>query len=241
MGRHNVPFDIRFWDRVTATDGCWVWTRGLSGGGYGHCWDNGSPVLAHRYSFERAYGPIPNGLHIDHLCRNRRCVRPDHLEAVSHKENVLRGVGAPAMNARKQRCRCGGAYELRSTGQRVCPNCSRSASLPTHCRQGHELRGGNVELLPNGQRNCVLCQIRKRARLADAMAENDVALLLAGDRLCRNGHERTPENMHAREGRTGRRFVCRICAKEKRRTVGPRKTRKDKSSTKLAAVTEVAK
>jgi len=59
---------------------------------------------AHRLAYERARGPIPDGLVIDHLCRNRWCCNPDHLEAVTNEENILRGFSPPAQNARKARC-----------------------------------------------------------------------------------------------------------------------------------------
>jgi len=68
-------------------DGCWAWTGATAGPGYGQFGRNG---LAHRVAYERAFGPIPEGMEIDHLCRNRRCVNPDHLDAVSHEENLRR-------------------------------------------------------------------------------------------------------------------------------------------------------
>ena len=86
-----------FWDRVQKGDDCWTWTGEILVTGYGHLASRLSPVasgshLAHRVSYELAVGPIPAGMHLDHLCRNRCCVRPDHLEPVTAKENTARGL-----------------------------------------------------------------------------------------------------------------------------------------------------
>lgn len=70
---------------------CWVWQRGLDKYGYGHVWADGKKQKAHRFYFERERGPIPNGLQLDHLCRTRACVNPDHLEPVTNKQNARRG------------------------------------------------------------------------------------------------------------------------------------------------------
>ena len=84
---------------------------------------------AHALAWEKVNGSIPHGLQIDHLCRNRSCVNPDHLEAVTGKINTLRGIGPTAQNARK-----------------------------THCKRGHELNDHNVKI-KNGWRTCHLCQL----------------------------------------------------------------------------------
>lgn len=81
----------RFWDKVAKTNGCWVWLAATNQFGYGRFYDGGRLVSAHRFSYELTHGPIPDDLTIDHLCRVPGCVRPDHLEAVTHRENVLRG------------------------------------------------------------------------------------------------------------------------------------------------------
>jgi len=74
--------------------GCWNWQRGLSDRGYGNV-NLSSPkrrMGAHRWAYLCWVGPIPEGLELDHLCRNRRCINPEHLEAVTHLENIRRGV-----------------------------------------------------------------------------------------------------------------------------------------------------
>lgn len=82
----------------------------------------GSPVAAHRLAYELEIGPIPEALHLDHLCRNHACVNPWHLKPVTQKINSLRGTGAPAVNAQKTACPQGHAYTLR-WGRRNCMPC----------------------------------------------------------------------------------------------------------------------
>ena len=80
----------RFWSKVDKTDTCWNWIAGRSNG-YGMIQINKKHKYAHRVSYEIFKGDIPEGLELDHLCRNRKCVNPDHLEAVSSRENTMRG------------------------------------------------------------------------------------------------------------------------------------------------------
>ncbi len=88
-------------------------------------------MYAHRWAYEQARGAIPDGMHLDHLCRNTLCVNPDHLQAVTARENLRRGVGFAGTNARKTRCPAGHPYSgdnvyIRpASGSRVCVTCRR--------------------------------------------------------------------------------------------------------------------
>ena len=101
----------RFWEKVDKTKICWNWTAGCFGssGEYGCFYKTGGRVAvgAHRWSYENLIGPIPDGLVLDHLCRNTKCVRPDHLEPVTHRTNILRGEGLAARQAVQTQCKRG--------------------------------------------------------------------------------------------------------------------------------------
>lgn len=105
------PPEERFWPKVSiARNGCWLWTGGVVGFGYGQFRTGGrgsARVLAHRWAYTHLVGPVPDGLSLDHLCRTPTCVNPDHLEPVTHRENVLRSAGITALNARKTHCHAG--------------------------------------------------------------------------------------------------------------------------------------
>lgn len=117
---------------VIQESGCWDWTGSSSSEGYGvihvHNHKRSTTRQAHRVVYERYRGLIPTQLQLDHLCRRRCCVNPWHLEPVTHKENILRGKGSPAMNARK-----------------------------VNCVRGHPLSGANLYMRPDGSRVCRAC------------------------------------------------------------------------------------
>ena len=84
------PIIERFWAKVTPDGSCWRWTAHRSASGYGMFGQDRRVFYAHRWSYEHFVGPIPEGLHIDHLCNNAWCVKPDHLEPVTQAENNQR-------------------------------------------------------------------------------------------------------------------------------------------------------
>ena len=132
---YDKTTEIRFFEKVDLAGDCWLWTGGLTSRGYGQFWHEGTNDVAHRWLWCHLVGPVADGLQLDHLCRNRRCVNPDHLEPVTCQENVLRGVGSSASNARK-----------------------------THCKWGHPLAGANLAMNPNGSRTCRRCHsVRQQA------------------------------------------------------------------------------
>lgn len=115
----------RFLAKVNDTGDCWEWQASISPDGYGYFFLNGKLRQAHRASYELFVGPIPPGLHIDHLCTNRKCVNPQHLEPVTQKENNARTV------ARITHCPAGHDYSItaRYWGKKVvaryCIQCNR--------------------------------------------------------------------------------------------------------------------
>ena len=122
-------------------DGCWVWTASLNTKGYGNYWTDGTCVGAHRYAYETIVGPVPEGLQLDHLCRNRNCVNPEHLEPVTCRENLLRGETIAASHAQRSHCKHGhelddyNTYVYPKTGKRACRTCVRAAGRRYQARQ----------------------------------------------------------------------------------------------------------
>lgn len=117
----------RFWSKVDKSGDCWEWTAYRAKNGYGMISvRTGHPALAHRVAWQLERGDIPAGMQLDHLCRNRGCVNPDHLEVVSNKTNTLRGIGPTAVNAKKSVCKRGhsldDAYVCK--GLRYCRTCA---------------------------------------------------------------------------------------------------------------------
>jgi HNH endonuclease len=128
---------------IEKTDGCWLWKGHRLAGGYGQVSMNDKMKLAHRVVYEAFRGPIPEGLQLDHLCRNRGCVNPDHLEPVTQRVNTLRGLTLPAENSAK-----------------------------THCKHGHPLSGDNLYVW-NGSRGRIrACRTCKNDSLKRQRAKN---------------------------------------------------------------------
>ncbi|MFI6103193.1 HNH endonuclease signature motif containing protein [Streptomyces sp. NPDC051310] len=118
----------RFWGRVKKTESCWLWTAHLTAAGYGQISVDGNVRLAHRVAYQLLKGEIPGDLCLDHLCRVRSCVNPDHLEPVTLRENTRRGFPGAPQKAR------------------------------THCPRGHEYDADNTRVNRRGQRSCKACE-----------------------------------------------------------------------------------
>lgn len=121
----------RFWDKIEVRDGCWHWTASRSAQ-YGYIWWEGRGWRAHKLAYLILVGPIPEGLELDHLCTNPLCVNPDHLEPVTHRENVLRSNNMAGRNARKTHCKWGHEFTQENTyhppkhpKKRYCRACMR--------------------------------------------------------------------------------------------------------------------
>jgi len=130
----------RWWNLVQLGDsGCWEWKSAAEKRNYARFQVGGKMWLSHRYAYHVLIGPIPDGLVIDHLCRNPPCVNPAHLEAVTHRENTLRGNGACAVHARKTQCPRGHPYDEANTrmiaGGRTCWICTRKWWKETNARR----------------------------------------------------------------------------------------------------------
>lgn len=122
---HITKFD----SKITKTDSCWLWNGYCNEAGYGMVRINYRQYRSHRVSYEIHKGLIPDGLELDHLCRVRNCVNPEHLEAVTHKENLRRSaIQISSINKHKTHCRSGHEFNKlntyhRPTGGRMCKRC----------------------------------------------------------------------------------------------------------------------
>lgn len=159
MGRKGTPKDTRpgkqrYWARTEMPSGeniceqCWKWIGYINPStGYGQITVNGQSHVAYRFGYEMLFGTVPEGLELDHLCRNRWCVNPHHLEPVTRQVNSHRGESFCGRNARK-----------------------------AHCPQGHPYTPENTYFCPKGRRECRTCrQVASAKRRSDASLSRDAA------------------------------------------------------------------
>jgi len=133
------PVPEKFRHQVVAAEGgCWHWVGALQPNGYGRVKVGGRALMAHRAVYEAVCGPIPDGLQLDHLCRNRGCVNPAHLEPVTQLENTLRGNSAGAICRRTGRCLKG--HEKKPG--RECVTCWRERKRASRARLVGRVLGG---------------------------------------------------------------------------------------------------
>lgn len=226
-----IPTEVhRFWSKVLIPvddrgepdrEACWSWTCSRNSYDYGSFSVKDGPVpgkrrnkQAHRVAYELTIGPIPDGLTLDHLCRNRPCVNPYHMEPVTHAVNILRGQGAAALNAEK-----------------------------THCKRGHPFSGDNLHIAPDGSRCCRECSREKQRRQTRArgkvrwtpetkaeVAERRTSPEIRGSiTACPQGHALEGDNLYVTKA--GYR-VCVTCRRESlRRNYAAKKAKPAADST----------
>ena len=134
----EIPIEERFVQKIREPfdvhNECWEWIGSKTGSGYGQIWRDGKHVAAHRVAYEMFVGPIPDGHAVDHLCRNRLCVRPDHLQALDHHTNWSQ------WNMEKTHCINGHPYSgdnlrIKSSGERRCRICHNAQERGRNARK----------------------------------------------------------------------------------------------------------
>jgi HNH endonuclease len=195
----EAKFEERFFKHVfpEPNTGCWLWGGMWNQDGYAVFSDGNKKVSAHRKAYKKFKGLIPNDLEIDHKCRVRCCVNPDHLRLLTHTDNTALSIHSKEThrNGRKTFCPRGHLFDEANTffeknGARKCRTCKSEAkkasyrrnvnpnavpmTLRTSCPQGHEYTPENTILRPNGARGCRQCAA-ERCRLHYARKTGRVA------------------------------------------------------------------
>lgn len=224
-----------FWARVHKVEmtGCWVWRGHINKQRYGTWtfWENGKgrTVYPHRYAYELLVGPIPEGIVLDHLCLNRTCCNPAHLDPISCAENVRRGLESrqfPGFNESKTHCPAGHPYDgdnlhVRANGMRDCRTCARDRrreerkDLPSKprprkdfCVNGHAMTEDNII----GEGKTRACRECARERVRAYRAKDKI--VTHRTEVCKNGHVMDEENSPAAADGTR---SCKACARDRMR------------------------
>ena len=132
LDEKDIKSRNRFWKKVLKSSGCWQWIGAKTPQGYGSFWTGKFNSLAHRVAWKLMVGLIPDNMTIDHLCRNKLCINPNHLEVVTLRENILRGDNACSNNYKKTHCSKGhplvAGIRPQKTEHRGCPICIKEKS-----------------------------------------------------------------------------------------------------------------
>lgn len=143
-----ADLSYRFWRYVEKTDSCWVWNGARDWAGYGKMHWKGQLQMAHRVSYELTKGSIPVGLTIDHICRNKACVNPDHLEAVTQAENIARGTLKDNRACRRGHPMTEENTYIDTRGRRKCKQCNVFHVLNHKAKWGQGQKSRQQMLLP---------------------------------------------------------------------------------------------
>jgi len=168
----RAEFNLRFWKKVEATGFCWLWTAHVTPKGYGQFGLDGKMRSVHRLAYEWLVGPIPEEMVLDHLCRVRHCVNPDHLEVVTVRENNLRGFTIASQNHSKTHCKRGHPFDKDNTYQRKdgreCQTCKKNLARKRPKRNWSEVEKGKC---PVCQKEMIKYSLNRHLRQVHAVGK----------------------------------------------------------------------